>query len=70
MSIQVPYKKTLGMYRRMLKSMQVVFAGDFEMFHKCRLEIRRSIILTKDERDVAKINELLFQYEETRRILL
>ncbi len=44
----------------MLKSMQIVFAGDFEMFHKCRLEIRRSIVMTKDERDVAKINEMLF----------
>ncbi len=66
----VPNKKTLGMYRRMLKSMQVVFAGDFEMFHRCRLEIRRSIESQSEERDPAKINELLFQYEETRRILL
>lgn len=41
--VLVPNKKTLGMYRRMLKSMQVVFAGDFEMFHRCRIEIRRSI---------------------------
>ncbi len=58
------------MYRRMLKSMQVVFAGDFDMFHRCRIEIRNSIIQQKDEKDPAKINELLFQYEETRRILL
>lgn len=66
----MPYKKTLGMYRRMLKSMQIVFAGDFEMFHKCRIEIRKSIVDAKDETDPAKINELLFQYEETRRILM
>ncbi len=66
----MPYKKTLGMYRRMLKSMQIVFAGDFEMFHKCRIEIRKSIVEAKDETDPAKINELLFQYEETRRILM
>jgi len=31
------------MYRRMLKSMQIVFKGDFEMFHRCRIEVRRSI---------------------------
>ena len=60
MSVQIPYKKTLGMYRRMLKSMQVVFKGDFDMFHRCRIEIRRSIQDTSEERDPAKINELLF----------
>lgn len=49
--MQVPYKKTLGMYRRMLKSMQIVFKGDYEMFHKCRVEIRKSIYDTKDEKD-------------------
>ena len=43
MSIQVPYTKTLGMYRRMLKSMMIVFKGDFDMFHRCRMEIRKSI---------------------------
>jgi complex III assembly factor LYRM7 len=70
MSIQVPYTKTLGMYRRMLKSMMVVFKGDPEMFHRCRLEIRKSIKDQSEERDPAKVNELLFQYEETRRILM
>jgi complex III assembly factor LYRM7 len=44
----------------MLKSMMVVFKGDPEMFHRCRIEIRRSIIDTKDERDPIKVNELLF----------
>ncbi len=43
MSVQVPYTKTLAMYRRMLKSMMVVFKGDPDMFHRCRLEIRKSI---------------------------
>ncbi len=56
----VPYTKTLGMYRRMLKSMMVVFKGDYEMFHRCRMEIRNSIIQHKDETDPAKINEILF----------
>ncbi len=58
------------MYRRMLKSMMVVFKGDFEMFHRCRMEVRRSILESKDETDPVKINEMLFQFEETRRILL
>ena len=60
MSIQVPYKKTLGMYRRMLKSMMVVFKGDYDMFHRCRMEIRKAVVDQKDERDIAKINESLF----------
>lgn len=53
----------------MLKTMMVVFKGDFEMFHRARIEVRRSIELTKDERELAKVNELLFQYEEARRVL-
>lgn len=48
------------MYRRMLKSMMVVFKGDPEMFHRCRVEIRKSIYDNKDETDLGKINELLF----------
>lgn len=58
------------MYRRMLKSMMRVFDGDFEMFHRARIEVRRSIEDQKDLRNVSEINELLFQYEESRRILL
>jgi complex III assembly factor LYRM7 len=54
----------------MLKSMMVVFKGDPDMFHRCRMEVRKSIVDAKDEKDPAKINELLFQYEETRRMLL
>ena len=58
------------MYRRMLKSMMRVFDGDFEMFHRARIEVRRSVEDQKDLRNVSEINELLFQYEESRRILL
>ena len=70
MSVKVPNPKTLMMYRRMLKSMQRVFQGDYEMFPRARIEMRGSIEASKDERDPAKVAELLFQYEETRRILL
>lgn len=70
MSIKVPNPKTLMMYRRMLKSMQRVFQGDHEMFHRARIEMRKSIVASKDIEDPAKVAELLFQYEETRRILL
>lgn len=28
------------MYRRMLKSMMTVFDGDYEMFHRARIEVR------------------------------
>jgi hypothetical protein len=40
------------------------------MFHTARIEIRKSIEATGDERDPAKIAEMLFQYEESRRMLL
>ena len=43
MLLKVPNPKTLMMYRRMLKSMQTVFTGDHEMFHRSRIEMRRSI---------------------------
>ena len=66
---KVPHVKTLTMYRRMLKTMMVVFKNDFEMFHRGRIEVRRSIEATSGERDLAKVNELLFQYEEARRVL-
>ena len=50
--------------------MQKVFHNDHEMFHRARIEFRRSIIEHKDERRAANINKLLFQYEETRLMLL
>ena len=52
--------RTLAMYRRMLKSFQTIFKGDFEMFHRSRIELRRSIEAHKDEKDAQKVNELLF----------
>ena len=58
------------MYRRTLKSFMTVFKDDFEMFHRARIEFRKSIESTKEERELAKVNELLFQYEETRRTML
>ena len=48
------------MYRRMLKSMMRVFDGDFEMFHRARMEFRQSINDNAHETDPAKVNALLF----------
>jgi hypothetical protein len=59
-TIKVPNVKTLMMYRRMLKTMMVVFKNDYEMFHRGRIEVRKSIEATAHERDLQKINELLF----------
>lgn len=56
----VPHPKTLAMYRRMCKSMMEVFNNDPEMFHRARIEVRRSIEAHAEERDTAKVNELLF----------
>ena len=67
---KVPHLKTLTMYRRMLKTMMVVFKNDYDMFHRARIEVRRSIEINKQERDPAKVNEFLFQSEEARRVLL
>ena len=58
------------MYRRMLKSMMRVFEGDYEMFHRARIEVRRSIEDHSHIVDQAEVNKLLFDYEESRRILL
>lgn len=66
----MPHVKTLLMYRRMLKSMMDVFDGDYEMFHRARIEVRQSIESQKDLTSTSEVNELLFQYEESRRILL
>ena len=46
-----PNPRTLMMYRRMLKSMQIVFNGDHEMFHRARIEMRRSIESHSEEQD-------------------
>ena len=57
---KVPHLKTLAMYRRMCKTMMLVFKNDPQMFHIARIEMRRSIESTKDERDLININEQLF----------
>ena len=67
--VTVPNPKTLAMYRRMLKSLSVVFRGDYEMFHKSRLEIKRSIQSFATETDPLKVNKLIFDFEEGRRAL-
>lgn len=54
----------------MLKTMMVVFKQDPEMFHRCRIEVRRAIEDSSAETDPLKVNEQLYQFEETRRILL
>ena len=59
-SIKLKKIRTLAMYRRMLKSFQTIFKGDFEMFHRSRIELRRSIEAHQDEKDAHKVNELLF----------
>ena len=40
--------------------MMTVFDGDYEMFHRVRLEVRKEIEKHKDERDPMTINELLY----------
>ena len=57
---QLPHLKTLAMYRRSLKSFMTIFKDDYEMFHRARIEFRRSIEAQAGERELAKVNELLF----------
>jgi complex III assembly factor LYRM7 len=38
------HKPTLMLYRRLLKTMMKVFDGDYEMFHKSRIEARYKIL--------------------------
>lgn len=49
--------------------MMVVFDGDFEMFHRVRLEARREILKNKEETDPVKIQDLIFYGEEARDFL-
>ena len=65
-----PNMKTLAMYRRFIKSLMVVFKNDYEMFHKCRIAFRKDIESKRDVTDPQEINTLLFNYEESRRLLL
>ena len=38
------YKGTLSFYRRLLKSLMIVFENDYTSFHKTRIEARRLIM--------------------------
>jgi len=40
--------------------MMTVFNGDYEMFHRARIEVRHSIESQSHITDVAEVNELLF----------
>lgn len=64
------YKPTLGFYRRLLKTMMKVFNGDYEMFHKVRIESRNKILENKNETDEIKIQEKIFFGDECRDFLL
>lgn len=67
--MQLPYKGTMMFYRRLLKTMMKTFDGDYEMFHRLRIESRREIIKNKDELDEVKIQNLIFYGEEVRDFL-
>ncbi len=62
--------KFVALYRRMIKSLMVVFDNDYEMFHRSRIEVRKSVEEYMYEEDKVKANEVLFQLEEGRLALL
>lgn len=47
----MPHKQTLALYRRLLKTMMKTFEGDYEMFHRCRIDARKKILESKDLTD-------------------
>mmetsp|Transcript_27736 Transcript_27736/g.24535 ORF Transcript_27736/g.24535 Transcript_27736/m.24535 type:complete len:136 (-) Transcript_27736:26-433(-) len=65
-----PNPKTMMMYRRMLKAMMRVFKGDYEMFHRSRIEFRKNILEYKDITTKKELNKVIFGFEEGRRMLL
>ena len=58
-SMQV-HKPTLMLYRRLLKTMMVTFDGDYEMFHRTRLEARKQILENKNLTDPIQIQDKIF----------
>jgi complex III assembly factor LYRM7 len=48
-------KDTMGFYRRLLKSMMITFKGDYEMFHRVRLEAKQKIRENKELKDELQI---------------
>lgn len=63
------HRGTLALYRRLLHTMMKVFNGDFNMFHKVRLETRKKIFENRNETDEVKIQNLIFDGEEARDLL-
>lgn len=63
------HKPTLMLYRRLLKTMMKTFDGDYEMFHKSRIEARNKIKENKDLTDPVQIQEKIFFGEEIREFL-
>jgi complex III assembly factor LYRM7 len=45
------------------------FKGDFEMFHRCRLEARKKIIENSKEQDPIQVQNKIFFGEEVREFL-
>ena len=56
-------------YRRLLQTMMKVFQGDYNMFHKCRLEARQKILENKSLTDPVEIQNKVFFGEEVRDFL-
>ena len=67
--MQTPYKPTLALYRRILKTMMQSFSGDYEMFHRCRIETRKKILEHQAETDVVQIHNHIFLGEEAREFM-
>ena len=63
------HKPTLMLYRRLLKTMMVTFDGDYQMFHKCRIEARRKILENKQLTDPVEIQNKIFFGDEIRDFL-
>ena len=49
------HKPTLMFYRRLLKTMMKTYTGDYEMFHRSRIEARKKILESKDLTDPVQI---------------
>lgn len=56
-------------YRRLLKTMMQVFEGDYNMFHRVRLEARRKILESRHLTDPVEIQNKIFEGEECRDFL-
>ncbi len=68
--MKVPNPRTVAMYRRLLKSMMRVFKGDYEAFHRIRIQARKEILKNSEITTQAELNQKLFEAEEARNLLL